>query len=190
MNPEDLKLHWEELSRRLDRQQIVNRSMLQSILQQRRWVITSYTWFNIALCIVGLPLLIGIAAYRGLLDHPILYAGLAVLCVSLFWEALKLKPLLRMQRMQGDIIGQEREALHYMRLQKYTFAGNAVISAGFVGWLLISKFTPLQANGTFGLALSIVIGVAAGLPFLYRWERSRGRNLRKALEELEEFSKQ
>lgn len=190
MNPEDLKLHWEELSRRLERQQIVNRSMLRSILQQRRWVIASYTWFNIALCILGAPVLIGIAACRGLLHHPVLYVGLALLCVSLFWEILKLRPLLRMERMQDDIIDQEREVLRYMRLQKYTFAGNAVISAGFVGWLLISKFTPLQTNGTLGLVLSIAIGVAAGLPFLYLWERRRIRNLRKALEELREFSEQ
>lgn len=189
MELEDLKTRWEELSRRLERQQITTRSLMENTVRQRRWSIAAYTWFNLITMVLGIPLVIGIGLYRGV-TPTFMIVGIALLVIAIPWVAYQAVQLHHMQRMSGNIAQQELCTVRYKKalVGSYLYAG--IVLTAFIGYLFAVRTEWAAAGYDGNFKLIVIIGVCAlvGSLFVYRWEAERIRALRKALADLREFT--
>lgn len=186
MELEDLKRSWEQLTLRLEREEIVRRQEMERLLTGK---VRSYLLFSQHLALLNaamVPVCIAIGKFRGLADGVIV--GLVLCYIVLYLPSLRGLWLLgRASRCEGDIVELERRMTRYARFSR----GCLIFQATAVGVLLTAFL--VWASGYYtahGMWLTVAALLAAAVfvcVVAVRYERERLCEVRRRIRELREF---
>lgn len=186
MELEELKRSWEQLTLRLNREEIVRRQEMERLLAGK---VRSYVHFSQHMALLNIafvPLCIAIGKFRGLADGVIV--GLVLCYVVLFLPSLwGLRLLVRAARCEGDIVELERRMTRYARFSR----GCLIFQATTVGVLLTAFI--VWASGYYtahGMWWTVAATMAAALlvcVVAIRYERDRLREVRRRIRDWREF---
>lgn len=186
MELEDLKRSWEQLTLRLDREEIVRRQEMERLLTGK---VRSYLLYSQHMALLNaavVPICIAIGKFRGLADGVIVGLVLCyiVLCLPSLWG---LRLLVRAARCEGDIVELERRMTRYARFSR----GCLIFQSTSVGVLLTAFL--VWASGYYtahGMWWTVAAMVAAAICVCFaavRYERCRLCEVRRRIRELKEF---
>lgn len=186
MELEELKRSWDLLSARLDREEVIRRQELKSLLKTR---LCSYLRYVQAMVLFGLavvPFVVAVGKLRGV-SASVIWTVLIVYLVAFAPSFRALRLLTKAARWEGDLVEQEQCMTHYAVFLRgyclFQIVVATLLVAGIIFWAA-DYYTQHGIWWTVGVASTLSIVVCA---IAVRWEWDRISDLRQRLRNLREF---
>lgn len=186
MELEDLKRNWEQLSLRLENEEVVRRQEMQRLVSGKVRSFVSYSQHTALITVAALPVCVAIGKFRGVSDS-ILLAAVACFIVLFLPSLWELRLLMRAARCEGNIVEMECRMTRYSRFARRS----RIVQSASVGLLVAAMVVWSSGYYTVhGLWWSVaaILSVAGVAVFVWvRYERARLREVQRRIRELREF---
>lgn len=189
MELEQLKQQWDILHKELDKQQIINKRLMENAVTQKIDFINAYNLFGSISAIILIPFLFLMGKQKnieGIFFYFILISAFLFIGISVFWSLGFAKKM----SFKNNILEQERFLLKYKR---YTFI---ITIVGYVWAIILFVWSIIIHYDLFvqynRLVLVILAYSATFLFILFIGTRDikRLKNLHQSISDLKEFEKE
>ena len=190
MELEELKQKWDILSKEVEKQKIINKKLMDNVVNQKLKGLISYNWFVLALSILVIPFVYYLGKRSGLSDLTFIYIGLAVVIIFAIWDMLNFRVLLKAKSYNQDLISAEKTIIKY---RKNTINGYICAYIFIIPYLayFFSFFKPyLIGSKLTWITILIFLGALAFTVIELRWNMGKIKTLQKSIEELKEFEEE
>ena len=187
---EELRSQVAEFKNRIEKQEIVNRRLLNEAMNgQVSWIKRMSIWGGVA-GLVLLPLIV--YALRTIVGNswiPIIFVGLVIVGESIynFWNVSTIRDK---HLAANDVLSAQQRLMAYKRREKIYFYMSIPLFLFCVGWLLFDVYhgtdIPFPTSGR--LIFDFVVVVVGFTTLFYIFYREM-HSLNKAIKEIDEFGK-
>ncbi len=183
MEQDELKNTWQEFSKQLSEQPIINKELLNEVVSRRT---RGFIRVNIWAIVLLLPLLL---YYGWLLRHSWYSVTMygAMIVIGIPWGLYIMRHLRRAQECSLSIIEREKQLLRFKYLNNiYNYTWVVV----FLVWIIIFSIDRWHGSQTVIAAAVAIIAAALLMIVSIRWENGRIRSISEALKRIKNFEKE
>ncbi|MBP1645284.1 MAG: hypothetical protein H6Q16_859 [Bacteroidetes bacterium] len=191
MELEELKQKWDILSKEVEKQKIINKKLMDNVVNQKLKGLISYNWLGFALSIFAIIFVIYSDITIGMPDvTTYFYIGaIAVFCFMLY-DIYNYRILLKAKNYNQDLISAEKTIIKYRQNTINGYICSYVFIIPYLGYFFILFNPALLSTKLFWLVILIFLGALAFTFLIVRWDIGKIKNLQKSLSELKEFEKE
>ncbi len=189
MELDELKQQWDILHKELDKQQIINRRLMENAVKQKIDNINLQNVFGLAVGVIITPFLF-IMYNQKHLNEFTFYATISFLILTLPFSIYWTYQFTKHMSLQKNIIEIEKFLLKYKRynyiIGKFSYLFVLIIFS----WELINIYEILTSINKFYPVLIIFSLIFVGIIYLGIYEKKKIKNLHQSISDLKEFEKE
>ena len=189
MELDELKQQWDILHKELDKQQIINRRLMENAVRGKIKSISNENWRGLILVIFTIPFIwIMQHNYKGL-DTNVFYFGLLLMFFSLLFSIYSTFFFDKVMK-KKSILEREKGLLKFKKINYISTFVAIVLGFVFMIWVTISMYEQLRQAKMFEIAiLSFVAAMGFGIWVTYKYFR-KINELHQSISDLKEFEKE
>lgn len=190
MELEELKQKWDILSKEVEKQKIINKKLMDNVVNQRLKGLISYNWLGFALSILVIPFVYYLGKRSGLSDLTYIYIGLAGVIFFMIWGIFSFRILLKAKFYNQDLISAEKTIIKYRKSTTISYLCQYIFIIPYLVYCLFTFKQLFISAGTLWVTIFVFLGALAFTVIELRWNLGKINNLQKSISELKEFEKE
>lgn len=186
MEIEELKQKWDLLSQEIEKQKIINKNLLDYIVNQKFKFLVSYNWLGIIIAVVIIPIVIIIGNFK---DIPplFMYVGISALILFLLWGIYNERLLLKTKLYKNDLITSEKSIIKYKQNTLRYYLAQYLFLIIYLLWFFITHHDLLIAAKVLELSVVLILGAIALSLWEFKWYYGKVKELQKSISDLKNF---
>lgn len=190
MELEELKQKWDILSKEVEKQKIINKKLMDNVVNQKLKGLISYNWFGLALSILVIPFVYYLGKRSGLSDLTYIYIGLAGVIFFMIWGIFSFRILLKAKSYNQDLINAEKTIIKYRKSTSLSYLCQYIFIIPYLVYCLLTFKQYFIIAGTLWITILVFLGTLAFTLVELRWNMGKIKTLQKSIEELKEFEEE
>lgn len=189
MELDELKQQWDILHKELDKQQIINKRLLENAVRQKIDFINSYNLFGFAVGILAIPFIF-IVRKQKMIDDFLFYSILTFFIImfpiSIYWAFQFVKNM----SLKGNIINVEKFLLKYKRYTYISTIISYIWSIIIFAWTIVIYYDLFIQYNRLEIAIVAYLATFLLIVFIGTRDIKRLKNLHQSISDLKEFEKE
>ena len=190
MELEELKQKWDILSKEVEKQKIINKKLMDNVVNQKLKGLISYHWFGLALSILVIPFVYYLGKSSGLSDLTYIYIGLAGVIFFMIWGIFSFRILLKAKSYNQDLISAEKTIIKYRKSTTLSYLCQYIFIIPYLVYCIFTFMQLFISAGTLWVTIFVFLVALAFTVIELRWNMGKIKTLQKSISELQEFEKE